>query len=236
MKHNPNQSRTNIENYIKKSAPDTILAEERIRSSNNLHAYILNPLPEHINIDNILTTVESILPESILSIIDSVYVGDFEELRERDIESMWKNGVIYTTNEQENDLDMVEDIIHEFAHALEDVRGLELYSDQSMEAEFLQKRRHLYDILASHGLADNMSSFMKTEYSTEFDKYLYEKVGYEKLEFLTMGLFITPYSATALREYWAEGFEQYYLPNGDRAELRQISPAVYNKIEEINNE
>jgi len=236
MKHNPNQSRTNIENYIKNSTSDTLLSEERVWASNSLKAYLIDTLPENIKLDNILTTVERTLPDSILSIIDSIYIGDFEELRERDIQSMWKNGAIYTTNNQENDMDMIEDIIHEFAHAIEDVKGLELYSDQSIETEFLQKRRHLYDILLSHGLADNIEPFMSTAYDIEFDKYLHETVGYEKLEFLTMGLFVTPYSATALREYWAEGFEEYYMPSGDRTALRQMSPAIYSKIEELNNE
>ena len=63
--------------------------------------------------------------------------------------------------------------------------------------------------------------------------FLYEDVGYEKLTFLTMGLFVSPYAITSLREYFARGLEEYYL--GDRKYLTNVSPSVYNKIEYLDN-
>jgi len=44
-------------------------------------------------------------------------------------------------------------------------------------------------------------------------------------------LFYSPYAITSLREYWANGFENYLL--GDKQMLRDLSPILYNKIETI---
>ena len=63
--------------------------------------------------------------------------------------------------------------------------------------------------------------------------FLYADVGYPLLTSLTMGLFISPYAATSLREYFARGFEEYYI--GDRKYLTNISPVLYNKIEYLDN-
>jgi Mlc titration factor MtfA (ptsG expression regulator) len=49
-----------------------------------------------------------------------------------------------------------------------------------------------------------------------------------------MGLFVSPYGATSLQEYFANGFEKYFLEN-PRA-VRDISPVLYRKIEEIIND
>ena len=48
-----------------------------------------------------------------------------------------------------------------------------------------------------------------------------------------MGLFVSPYAATSLREYYASGFEDYYLNNGKV--IKKISPALYEKINNLNN-
>ena len=43
-----------------------------------------------------------------------------------------------------------------------------------------------------------------------------------------MGLFSTPYAVTSLREYFATGFEEFYI--GDRNYIKKISPNLYNKL------
>jgi len=193
------------------------------------------PLPPYIDLNAVLKTVEQSLPQKFIegAGVEMILVGQFEELSQRQIQSLWKHeeGAIYVTNEQSSNEDMIDDLVHEFAHAVEDRYGLEIYSDDHIEQEFLQKRRHLYDILNAHGYEVNLQNFLKINYNIEFDNFLYKEVGYEKLSFLTMGLFSSPYAATSVREYFANGFEEYFLPNGDRASLSVMSPSVYQKIE-----
>ena len=89
--------------------------------------------------------------------------------------------------------------------------------------------------LRSHGLKKiPPQAFANTEYDIKFDEFLYKKVGYSTLESHINGLFVSPYAVTCLREYWATGFEEYFL--GDREYLKKISPRLYKKIEGVIND
>ena len=62
----------------------------------------------------------------------------------------------------------------------------------------------------------------------------YKTIGYKLLGNLSRGLFISPYSATSLQEYFATGFEEYYL--NDRVDLKRTSSYLYNKIVSLEEE
>jgi hypothetical protein len=49
---------------------------------------------------------------------------------------------------------------------------------------------------------------------------------------LTNEIFYSPYAATSLREYYANGFEAYFHKR-DLAFLKNISPALYNIYTEL---
>ena len=57
---------------------------------------------------------------------------------------------------------------------------------------FLGKRGRLYELIKSEGYNIPKEDFYELEYDEKFDNFLYETVGYEKLTFLTMGLFVSP--------------------------------------------
>ena len=44
-----------------------------------------------------------------------------------------------------------------------------------------------------------------------------------------MGVFVSPYSITSLREYFAKSFERYFMD--EMEQVRKVSPAVFEKIE-----
>ena len=62
----------------------------------------------------------------------------------------------------------------------------------------------------------------------ELDNFLFNELGYDNIIGLSTGLFSSPYSITSIREYFANGFQEYI--NGDRNYLKEISPNLYNKI------
>ena len=76
--------------------------------------------------------------------------------------------------------------------------------------------------------------FFDERHVDELDKLLYNKIGYDTLSLMIPGLFTSPYSITSIREYFANGMEDYLL--GDPEHLKQISPALYNKIDNLINE
>ena len=96
-----------------------------------------------------------------------------------------------------------------------------------LKKEFLKKRKQLYNELSQKYSIDD-KYFRKTEYSKSLDQFFYKKVGYDTLSYFTEPLFVTPYSATSLREYFSDGFERYYL--GDQNLIEDMCPVLYNKI------
>ena len=79
----------------------------------------------------------------------------------------------------------------------------------------------------------DLYDFDKLKFDENFDKFLYQRVGRNMLRLVTAGSFIRPYASVSLREYFATGFEAYYL--GKRDTLERISPILYDKIEELHN-
>ena len=74
----------------------------------------------------------------------------------------------------------------------------------------------------------------EVEYSKEFDEFLHFELGFEKASNYTNGLFIDSYASVSISEYFATGFESYYVEQETQA-LKKISPALYEKIETLTN-
>ena len=122
----------------------------------------------------------------------------------------------------------MDDIVHEIAHHLETLYTEELYGDTALLSEFIRKRMQLEFELRSEGYWTNEYDFRDLKYNEGLDKFLYQRVGKKMLKTLTAELFIRPYASVSLREYFATGFEAYYL--GKATELMRVSPALYTKI------
>jgi len=193
------------------------------------------PLPESVNLNRIIMTLEDKIPYHLVEDLESVYIGDFPFLKERDLNALYEDGNIYISNEQDGEEDLIDDVVHELAHCVEDGYGMDLYADRSIEEEFLVKRERLQIILGQEGHDEiDPEFFMDPDYNRDFDEYLYIAVGYPKLTTLTNGLFVSPYGATSLREYFANVFEEVYArDNFENA--RAISPAVFKKIQIISS-
>ena len=76
-------------------------------------------------------------------------------------------------------------------------------------------------------------NFFNEEYNKEFDNFLLNVIGYEKLSGYIDGLFLAPYSITSLGEYFAKGFEDYFLK--DKSYLSSVCPYLFKKINFLNN-
>ena len=222
-----------LEDFVKNSHENSKQVEDIRRLFNSIPIYIKDPLPENVDLNRVIEFLQNIMPSFYFRNLDLIYIGQFEDLKKRELNAMYDSGAIYLTNEQEDEQDMVDDIIHETAHLLEETYGNEIYSDDKIEVEFLGKRKRLERILRFQEYNTSPYNFLNPDYSEPLDMFFYKGVGYPRLETFCMGLYISPYAATSLREYFAIGFEEYYL--GDRNQLKKISPAVYEKIEYIDN-
>ena len=192
--------------------------------------FVKDSLPEEIDLKLILQKIEKYVPEQIGRMIDSIMIGDFPQLdRDPPILAFYENGSLFVSNNPPDHKSMFRAIIHEMAHAIEESHGLDIYADGLLENEFLRKRIQLKNKLKDYEIPTKLGikSFMNPEYSSDFDNFLYD-IGYDKLSKLMNGMFINPYSATSLREYFASGFEECCA--GDKRYLKNTSPVLYDKI------
>jgi len=224
-----NKNRLNIEDIIKKSLTEQKTLQKEYHLFGKL-VYVQEPFVGDVNIQSVIEEIESSIPSYLFEEIDTVIVGTFDFLDERDLEAIYKDGAIYISSRIINNRDLLENILHETAHSLESSIGYFIYGDSELSSEFLGKRIRLKSILAASGI-ETQYNFSDTEYNPDFDMFLYEEIGYPTLRALTDGLFHTPYAITSLREYWASGFEDYFL--GDRELLKRISPRLFSKIEGV---
>jgi len=194
------------------------------------HVYFKDSLDnDEIDVERVIAKIEGMLPEHLLSELEMIIVGWFDEFEDRNINAFYKDGALHISNIQDDENDMIDDIVHEIAHSLESPHGYELYGDQNVKDEFLRKRKMLHDKLWALDYKAPLKWFMETEYDKEFDDFLFQSVGKDKLRMICMGLFINAYAAVSLREYFATGFTDFYLhPNHNF--LKQVSPALYKKL------
>jgi len=218
-----------IKQYIKaKELKNYSISGIQVYKTNNL----TNP---DISDKLVISKMISSLPVKFLKNIKSIHIGDFKFLRDREMQAAYKDSKIYVTNVQSDSNDMLDDLIHEVAHSVEEIYGQTIYSDGQIEKEFLQKRGKLKLLLGNMGFFPPKSTrYQDSKYSLEFDKFLYDTIGYEKLSTVTSSLFYSPYGATSLSEYFANGFEAVFFDE-DLVRLRSLSPVLYNKIKEITN-
>ena len=69
-----------VNNYINESLKSS---SEKLLF-NKIAVFVKDPLPEDINIDHVLSSIEERIPEHLIYAIDMVYIGQFEEFEKRD--------------------------------------------------------------------------------------------------------------------------------------------------------
>ena len=193
---------------------------------------IKDHLTNNISIKNVLQRVFSLVPKKLLTNVREIHIGQFKELEDRKIQAMYSKQCIFITNIQSSEEDILDDLIHEVAHSVEDQYNSEIYSDGQIEKEFLFKRKKLWTILGNRGFEIPLQHFLNVKYDEKFDLFLYEKVGYKLLNAITSDLFYSAYAATSLREYFANGFEAFFLKE-DLGRLERTSPNLYVKIKNL---
>tara|TARA_R110000824_G_scaffold65542_1_gene170613 strand:+ start:58 stop:711 length:654 start_codon:yes stop_codon:yes gene_type:complete len=182
------------------------------------------------NAQKVLKAVQTKIPQKLTNELDYVMISDSDYLKGREVDSIYQDGIIYMSANIEDDETALLSTVHEIAHSLEEAYP-QIYEDETIETEFLGKRKKLYEILSAHGFDLSELDFFNAEYSEKFDDFLYLDVGYPLLRNLMSGLFLTPYAATSVREYFADAFEEYFVR--EQKSVKITSPAIYFKLEEL---
>ena len=97
-----------MKKYIQESASNALKnRKESYILSGQIPVYILNKLSPNLDLNNIIDLLEESIPESILSLIEGIYIGDFKELKDRNIQAMFKYGVIYLSSYKRKEIKFV---------------------------------------------------------------------------------------------------------------------------------
>ena len=195
-----------------------------------IDVYIKDRLPEDVDPEFVFKYINARIPFHLTTGIDIIYIGQFPEMREREINAYYEDGAIYVTNIQDEEMDMIDDIIHELAHAVERNNDELIYGSGALQNEFIAKRRNLAPILSD--MFDVPRDFLiNIEYDRDIDDFLYKTVGYDILNQMVVNNFISGYAVTSVSEYFARGFEEYFI--GDKKLLKKLSPVLYSKIDQL---
>lgn len=214
--------------------------QESVKRSSNLKdhykmqeidIFIKDQLPSHIDPNLVFSTFSKLIPPHLLTGVDIVYVGQFDVFKKKKVNAVFQDGAIYVTNEQDSNQDMIDDIVHELAHSVEEKFTQYIYDQNDLKNEFVGKRKRLYEILNSYNYDPPLSIKTVYYYDEKIDMYFYKDVGYEAMWNLVNGLFLTPYSTTSLREYFAVGFEHYFM--GEKNTVKKLCPILYSKLENL---
>ena len=196
-----------------------------------IHVFFKEPIEnDAVDTEEVVAQIEASIPHHLLSEVEMIIVGWFDEFEDRGLNAFYDGGTLYVSNVQDDTADMTDDIVHEISHSLEEPHGYFIYGDKKVEEEFINKRKYLHDMLWKMGYKAPITIFRDPEYNEKFDMFLYKKIGYSKLANIMKGVFITPYAATSLREYFATGFTEFYLHPDEHGFLKKISPELYKKI------
>lgn len=218
-----------MRNYISEAVENTT----RHFKFGNIPIQELEPTPEDINLGAIFKAIEKIFPSHYFQKLNGIKIGHTKEFDDRDVNAVYRDKIFHITNRQSSTKDLMDDIVHEFAHHMETIFPELIYSDYALIHEFQRKRQELKFELQSEGYWIEDYDFENVKYDEKFDKFLYKRVGRNLLRLMTTGLFIRPYASVSLREYFATGFEAYYL--GKQDTLEKISPMLYDKINELHH-
>ena len=192
--------------------------------------FIKDRVSEDVDPEFVFNYISTRIPFHLARNVDIIYVGQFPEMKKREINAYYEDGAIYVTNEQEGEMDMIDDVVHELAHAVERNNEADLYGTGELQREFKLKREKLSILLKE--MYDLPKGFIKDiEYNREIDDFLFKTVGYDILNQIAVNIFISGYAATSVSEYFARGFEEYFL--GKKQTLKELSPVLYSIIDKL---
>jgi hypothetical protein len=195
---------------------------------NGVQVEIVEGSLDTLSIKKMLHTLQKILPFSYFRGVKKISIGQLPDFKERNINALYRDDTLFISNEQDNVQDILDDITHEMAHHLETVDPEFIYGDELLVQEFHKKRAELKYEITTEGYWVDKYDFRNLKYDEGFDNFLYKRIGKKMLASITTGMFIRPYAAVSMREYFATGFEAYYL--GSRDNLHKISPELFKKI------
>ena len=101
------------------------------------HVYFKDDMMSDVDVEAVIAKVEAKLPAHLISEIEMIVVGWFEEFESRQINAFYDSGAVYVSNIQDDQEDMFDDIVHEIAHSVEHEFPDLIFEDGRLFKEFI---------------------------------------------------------------------------------------------------
>ena len=115
--------------YIVKSSKKSLQERREYSLFNDIQVYIKDSLPNTVDMSVVLRDIENTIPAELVYGVEVIIIGKFEILDKRGVKAAFLDGGIYITNDQDNNADIFDDIIHEISHSIESTHGSVLFAD-----------------------------------------------------------------------------------------------------------
>jgi len=202
-------------------------------SVSGIAVVVKDELNYEMNLSDLTDLLEN-FPDYLKSGIDYIIFMKSETMGRRGVAAVYSDDIIYVASDQTNNQNVLDDIVHEIGHHVETRYGDYLYGDGVLEKEFLQKRKLLSKEFEKEGYKIRDDIMMNSNYSELLDSFFHEKIGYPKMTPIVQGIFYSPYGATSLNEYFANGFEAFFYHKD--LYLKKVSPKLFEKLENLKME
>ena len=137
-----------MRSYVIQKQKQIVEMQNNFYTPTGIHVYFKDQLNNHrVDVERVVSKVENRIPEHLLSNVEMIIIGHFDEFTERGINAFYKDSALYISPDQDNERDLLDDIFHEIAHAVEKTHENHIYGDGRLEREFLFKRKYLYYLL-----------------------------------------------------------------------------------------
>ena len=77
---------------------------------NGISVIIKDRLPQEVDPEFVFNYINARVPFYLTSNIEVIYIGQFQEMKERDINAFFENDAIYVTNIQDGEMDMIDSV------------------------------------------------------------------------------------------------------------------------------
>ena len=111
----------------------------------------IDPMPDNISLSAVLKAIENNFPPHYFKDLEGVKIVHLDEFDKREVNALYRDNILFITNKQNDTKDLMDDIIHEFAHHMEIIFPEKIYSDKKLINEFKRKRKQLEFELKSEG-------------------------------------------------------------------------------------
>ena len=135
----------------------------------HIPVFVFGETEPQVNIPTFCEQIIEMLPRCVLRNVDVCYISDNPVLDGRN--AAYSDGAIYMKLDEPTNEDMIENFVHEVAHAVELEDPHFIYDDRLI-AEFAGKRSRLYHLLTAEGF-DEMPQrrYDYLEYNEAFDNF-----------------------------------------------------------------